>query len=370
MGKTILGKASLTPKGSWVQGEYDRLDLVSFLGSSFVSLADNNTALLTDAMKWMIVASKGDKGDAFIYADFTPEQLVKLRGEKGDPGKDFKIIGYYDTLDELKATVINPEPGDAYGINATAPYAIYVYDGTSQDWIDNGTIQGPAGLSGKSARINKEKNVWQEYDDTTSTWVDTEYVAQYSAVTAEDDGLMSKEDKSKLDGIEAESNKYVHPAYTPHALGLFKVTVDEVGHVSLIEVVTKDDITALGIPAQDTVYDDAALRQSIANNLESAKTYTNEQIATIVKFSVLPVPSLPATGQLGVIYLVPKSGSGVDVPDEYIWLVAEGRFELIGNTAIDLSGYYTKLEVDAKYATKQDIGNINTVLDNINGKTI
>ena len=30
--------------------------------------------------------AKGDKGDAFTYADFTPQQLASLKGEKGDDG--------------------------------------------------------------------------------------------------------------------------------------------------------------------------------------------------------------------------------------------------------------------------------------------
>lgn len=30
--------------------------------------------------------AKGDKGDAFTYEDFTPEQLAALKGEKGDKG--------------------------------------------------------------------------------------------------------------------------------------------------------------------------------------------------------------------------------------------------------------------------------------------
>lgn len=163
---------------------------------------------------------------------------------------------------------------------------------------------------------------------------------------------------------------YKHPKFTAHNLGLYKIEINDEGHtVSAISVVKKD-ITDLGIPAQDTVYNDAALKQSISDNLESAKTYTNQQIATIVGFSIDLVPSLPSTGEKGIIYLVPKSGTGSDVHNEYIWLATESKFELIGNTAIDLSGYYTKLEADAKYATKQDIGNINTVLDNINGKTI
>ena len=62
------------------------------------------------------------------------------------------------------------------------------------------------------------------------------------------------EEKNKLKAIAAEANKYVHPTYTAHSSGLYKITVDATGHVSSVTSVTKDDITALGIPAQDTVY--------------------------------------------------------------------------------------------------------------------
>lgn len=62
------------------------------------------------------------------------------------------------------------------------------------------------------------------------------------------------EEKNKLKAIAAEANKYVHPTYTEHSSGLYKITVDATGHVSSVTLVTKDDITALDIPAQDTVY--------------------------------------------------------------------------------------------------------------------
>lgn len=55
------------------------------------------------------------------------------------------------------------------------------------------------------------------------------------------------------------------------------------------------------------------------------------------------VQSLPATGQHGIIYLVPKQGATGDVYDEYIWLTPSGgtaHFEQIGTTAIDLSDYW------------------------------
>lgn len=63
--------------------------------------------------------------------------------------------------------------------------------------------------------------------------------------------------KDKLDGIAAGANKYVHPTHTAAASGLYKTTVDEEGHVTATAPVTKDDITKLGIPAQDTTYDEA-----------------------------------------------------------------------------------------------------------------
>lgn len=46
----------------------------------------------------------------------------------------------------------------------------------------------------------------------------------------------------------------VHTALTARAAGLYKVTVDAYGHITGAVAVTKADITALGIPAQDTTY--------------------------------------------------------------------------------------------------------------------
>ena len=68
---------------------------------------------------------------------------------------------------------------------------------------------------------------------------------------------MSAADKAKLDGIAEGANNYTHPAHTAHESGLYKVTVDAQGHVSGAEAATKEDITGLGIPAQDTTYQKA-----------------------------------------------------------------------------------------------------------------
>ena len=61
-------------------------------------------------------------------------------------------------------------------------------------------------------------------------------------------------EKEKLASVEAGANAYVHPTHTAKSSGFYKVTIDNQGHVSAATAVTKSDITALGIPAQDTTY--------------------------------------------------------------------------------------------------------------------
>ncbi|MCI6619634.1 MAG: hypothetical protein MSD82_12365 [Prevotella sp.] len=40
---------------------------------------------------------KGDKGDAFAYSDFTPEQIASLKGDRGDDGGFLSIVSHADT---------------------------------------------------------------------------------------------------------------------------------------------------------------------------------------------------------------------------------------------------------------------------------
>lgn len=92
--------------------------------------------------------------------------------------------------------------------------------------------------------------------------------------TAQADGLLSKEDFAKLEGIAAGATKvaesatnghisindrdvsvYVPETFTAHENGLYKVTVDAQGRVTVATAVAKKDITDLGIPTQDTTYE-------------------------------------------------------------------------------------------------------------------
>lgn len=59
------------------------------------------------------------------------------------------------------------------------------------------------------------------------------------------------------------------------------------------------------------------------------------------------VSSLPASGVKGTIYLVSNNGAGTNSYDEYIWVPANQKFEKIGTTDVDLSGYVKKTDMTA-----------------------
>lgn len=79
----------------------------------------------------------------------------------------------------------------------------------------------------------------------------------YATVIAAIDGKIAASETNgniKIDGVETPV--YTHPTTSAVAAGFKKVGNDDKGHVVLGADVTKQDIVALGIPAQDTTYSD------------------------------------------------------------------------------------------------------------------
>ena len=142
--------------------------------------------------------AKGDKGDAFTYSDFTAAQLAALKGDKGDTGpkgdkgdtgatgptgpegprgpqgeqgpqgktgpqgeqgpagpkgetgSGFKVLGYYGTKAALDAAQkATAAAGDAYGVGTAEPYDIYIFDGITGEFVNNGPLQGAKGETGE-----------------------------------------------------------------------------------------------------------------------------------------------------------------------------------------------------------------------------
>ena len=76
----------------------------------------------------------------------------------------------------------------------------------------------------------------------------------------------------------------------------------------------------------------------------ATKTYVLEQLNNTEHFHREIVDALPLTGKDNVLYLVAKKGTDKDIYNEYIWTGTD--YELLGTTAVDLSDYYKKSEVD------------------------
>lgn len=246
--RTILGKVGFTPKGAWdAKKKYDRLDVVSQAGASFLSLSDENTALLTDATKWMVIASKGGKGDqgytvqlkiGTVGSGDQPSVSLTDAGvdEQGNPVKEINFVlkrgktGYTPIIEVGTVTTVDPKN------EATIEL---IDNGLSEEGVQkyllNASIpRGETGLPGKGAG-----NVYVIGDNL-------EVGKKYLFVPA----ASGSTEGSFIEYVPPTIPE--HPSFSTRSSGLYKITVNNQGHVTGVTAVTKEDITALGIPAQDT----------------------------------------------------------------------------------------------------------------------
>lgn len=128
----------------------------------------------------------------------------------------------------------------------------------------------------------------QEFDPTEiQNSIDANAAAIDTKVDKVEGKVLSTNDyttaeKDKLSTVEPNANFYEHPVHTSHDSGLYKVTIDGEGHVSNVAIVEKEDIVALGIPEQDTTYEEeiSDLNDRI-DDVESNINSTNETLNAI-----------------------------------------------------------------------------------------
>ena len=296
MARTTLGKVSISPRGAWRQDTaYDRLALVTFAGGSFVSLVDGNTALLTDATRWMVVASKGDKGDPFTYGDFTPEQLAALKGDKGDPFRyeDFTA----EQLDGIKRPAMEAA-ADATGAAAEARNVPKIHDGTWWVWDPTAKDYSDTGFpaTGRSPKI--EGGTWWVWDDSRGDYKNTS-VAVNSTYE-----LTREKVENVLTGDVGSHN---------HAAQLAEALSGYVKAVAGKQLSTEDFTTGLKTKLESlSDFDDTALRGAIAS--------INQRMDTLLDGS--------ASSAIDTFHEIEAFLSGITDTDSLTGLMADLRTEI------------------------------------------
>ena len=104
--------------------------------------------------------------------------------------------------------------------------------------------------------------------------------------------------------VNVAGKTYTHPSHTAHSAGLYIISVDTLGHVSSATLVQKSDITALGIPAQDTTYSAATTSSAglmSANDKVKLDAVTLDTITFNENTHTITVPSTRGTYVDGVI---------------------------------------------------------------------
>lgn len=274
---------------------------------------------------------KGEKGDPFTYEDFTPEELESLKGNPGDDGKT-------PILESVNATF------------GETPSGSFTKNGVDEDgnpkYILNLTT--PKGKDGQPA----------VFEQGTTTTLDPSEEARVEVVE---------------NGETPEGNpKYILNFFIPRGqtgpagAGTGNVLVDAAGLVSGKKYlfVPDSDNSSSGtfmeyaepvIPTKTSdLTNNSGFITKAVNDLTNyylkSRTYTKEEVQSLISainsVTLQKVESLPEPGESNVIYLVPKSGSGNDIYDEYIFI--DGKPEHIGSTQVDLSNYVQEAPKDGK----------------------
>ena len=119
--------------------------------------------------------------------------------------------------------------------------------------------------------------------------------------TTENNGLMSSADKAKLDGIEAGANNYTHPVYEAKQAGLYRISVDNTGHVATADKMTSEELAAEGVSPADHTHDLSKLVDTLETSADAVEdadtvmvgaTVTSDDGSAITKYTRRPLAAL------------------------------------------------------------------------------
>lgn len=241
-----------------------------------------------------------------VFKALTELQTYAETNPVAHPGQLVAVVGESETA----AYIINTTGSGAQVSKLAASTAGDIGEAVSQLQTQVANIISGSQVVGKATSDANGNDIAATY-------------ATKATVTTDAAGLMSAADKTKLDGIAAGAQ------------------------ANVIE----------GVAVQTTAgggFIDASIVEKKVQ-LDLSTYATKQDLAAIPKFGIEVVDELP-TEEISdtTIYLVPQEGSaasGQDIYDEYIYIPGEeegqGKWELIGNTDIDLSNYSTTEQMNS-----------------------
>lgn len=165
-------------------------------------------------------------------------------------------------------------------------------------------------------------------DQDSVVWEKTA-TQQIPAATTSANGLMSAEDKGKLNDL-------------PTATKLAQELDGKANSADLAEVATSGSYNDLSDKPDLSAFITKSV-DDLTNYYLKAETYTKNEVLQLIgaiqQFHYEVYATLPQTGASNVLYLIGPIGAGADKYEEYVY--ANNNWTKIGDTSIDLSGYIT-----------------------------
>ena len=246
------------------------VDILIATGGANGTLAVNGTDVAIKGLAALAYKAQVSQTDLDTALQTVVTNIGTLVGS--DAGKSARTIAN----EELAAQLIPDDAKDS--LNTLQEIANWI-----QDHPDDASAMNTAitKLQAIAAGIGGEEDDYATVVAAIEGKLSAAQSAIYAAITAGDtNGHL------KVNGTDV--TVYTHPAHTAKQSGLYKVTVDAEGHVSDAQAVTKEDITGLGIPAQDTTYSkataqaDGLMSKEHFAKLEGLNASTTEEVQAML----------------------------------------------------------------------------------------
>ena len=134
-----------------------------------------------------------------------------LRGKQGVEGAGLNILGEFDSLEELKKSVANAKPGDAYVVKIDETTTkVFIWSAERNDWGDGIDIKGEQGIPGKDGEDGLTTYIHIKYSDDGKTFTANngetlgKWMGQYTNFEKEDSNVFGDYNWFKVVGEDGE----------------------------------------------------------------------------------------------------------------------------------------------------------------------